>query len=321
MLLPVLAGCNNQPQQTQTTGTTGPTEPTESAQEASWLKILVIGNSHSLDTFQFLAEAFRDQLPEQNIVAASLYYSGCSINMHNSFAANEEPVYRFTMNKNGKVTVMHNVTMQTGLQAQKWDIIVLQGATADLDNTLNRTGRRLLEEIVADNVAQPYTLAWHTTWPSPNDETFFSPDWVRQPPEGYKDDLIRLYGFDPITQFGVLTQKAKDNILSDDTYAYKICTGAAIMQAHYVQNIPQLEIWRDYTHLSDYGRLIAAYAMYAQLTGNKITSINIDLIPVERRYEQFKAEGDLTVTDEMKQVIMEAANHSLDDPWTVPAQN
>ena len=318
MLLPVLVGCNDQPQQTQTTGTT---DPTGSAQKTDTLRILIIGNSHSVDTFQFLAEAFRDQLPEQNIVAASLYYSGCSINMHNSFAANEEPVYRFTMNKNGKVTVMHNVTMQTGLQAQRWDIIMLQGAKSDLDNTLNRTGRRLLEEIVADNVAQPYTLAWHTTWPSPNDETFFSPDWVRQPPEGYKDDLIRLYGFDPITQFGVLTQKAKDNILSDDTYAYKICTGAAIMQAHYVQNIPQLEIWRDYTHLSDYGRLIAAYSMYAQLTGNKITAINMDEIPVAKRHEQFKAEGDLTVTDEMKQAIMEAANHSLDDPWTVPGQN
>ena len=315
MLLPVLVGCNDQPQQTQTT------DPTGSAQKTDTLRILIIGNSHSLDTFQFLAEAFRDQLPEQNIVAASLYYSGCSITQHNTFAATQEPVYRFTMNKNGKVTVMHDVTMQTGLQAQRWDIIILQGATSDLDDTLNLAGRQRLARYVDENVSNPYTLAWHTTWPSPNDETFFSPDWVRQPPEGYKDNLIRLFGFDPITQFGVQTQKAKDNILSDDTYAYKICTGAAIMQAHCVQNIPQLEIWRDYTHLSDYGRLIAAYSMYAQLTGNKITAINMDEIPVAKRHEQYQSLGNLTITDEMKQVIMEAANHSLDDPWTVPGQN
>lgn len=284
------------------------------------MKILIIGNSHSTDTFRLLAEAFRDQMPHQDVVMASLYYSGCSITQHNKHIEQDAAVYRYTVNRNGVAEVTYNVTVLHGLRDENWDIIMLQAAKPDLDDTLNLAGRRKLERYIDENVINPYALAWHTTWPSPNDETFFSPTWVRQPPAGYKENLQRLYGFDPVTQFGVLTQKGKDHIVPDDTYAYKICTGAAIMHTYLVQGFPQLELWRDYTHLHDFGRLIVAYAMYAQLTGNKISAIGMDTVPVHKRHEQFQHLGDLQITEEMKQAIISAANYSLENPWTIPAE-
>ena len=79
--------------------------------------------------------------------------------------------------------------------------------------------------------------------------------------------------------------------------------------------MPQLELWRDYTHLSDYGRLITAYAFYTQFTGNPVTQVGIDKIPASLRQAHFRNKGDLIITEEMKQVIMAAANHALEDPW------
>ena len=106
----------------------------------------------------------------------------------------------------------------------------------------------------------------------------------------------------------------------DETYEKVISTGAGIMYAHAALNVLQQELWRDYTHLSDYGRLIAAYTFYAQFTGNPITQINIDTIPAALRQARSRAKGDLIVTEEMKQVIMDAANHALEDPWSAPSR-
>ena len=92
------------------------------------------------------------------------------------------------------------------------------------------------------------------------------------------------------------------------------------MYAHAVLGVPQLELWRDYTHLDDYGRLIAAYTFYAQLTGKEVTQINLDKIPASLRHRYTRSEGDLIITEEMKQVIIGAANAAREDPWTVPTR-
>lgn len=283
-------------------------------------KILIIGNSHSIDAFHLLYEVFRAQSPEKQIALGILYYSGCSIARHVAFGTENTPAYRFYYNDSGTWNVTRETTLRASLEAQPWDLVFLQAAKSDLDETLNLADRRTLEGFVEESVPTAHKFAWHTSWPSPNDETFFSPEYEQQPPAGYKDRLIRLYGFNPVTQFTVLTDKAKAHILPDDTYAQKICTGAAVMYAHLTLGVPQIRLWRDYTHLGDYGRLVAAYGFYTQFTGKPITEVRMDTVPVSLRHKRFQALGDLAVTEEMKKVILQAANHALEDPWTVPSQ-
>jgi len=55
-----------------------------------------------------------------------------------------------------------------------------------------------LEGFVEQYLQKPCRYWWHTSWPSPNDEIFFSPAYVSQAPEGYKENLMELYGFDPV---------------------------------------------------------------------------------------------------------------------------
>ena len=92
----------------------------------------------------------------------------------------------------------------------------------------------------------------------------------------------------------------------------------AILYAHLSEGYPQTALWRDYTHLNDFGRLVAAYGMLVQLTGNPIESISVDRIPAEMRHSRFKDLGDLVLTEEMKQAVIQAANYSLNAPFTMP---
>ena len=328
----LLCGCSSEPAPTtegaattapETTAETVPetAAPTQSPEEAEVLKIIVIGNSHSNDAFWLLQYAFQDQMPDQELILGAIYYSGCSIDQHIQFTTERQNVYAYHKNENGKWKTQEDVPIETGLCDEAWDVIIFQAGSSDTaDKTLNKDGRDTLAQIVRERISQPYTMVWHSSWPSPNDPTFFSPTYEVQPPSGTQQRLQERYGHDPFVQFEHMVTVVKDNILDDDTYELAICTGAGVMYAHATLGVPQLDLWRDYTHLSDYGRLIAAYCLYAQFTGNTVETINLDLIPAGDRVRRARSKGDLIVTEEMKQVIIASANHSLEDPWTVPAK-
>ena len=296
------------------------TEPTQTPEEEKVLKIMIIGNSHSVDTFNLLQKVFADQQPDQEVVLGIMYYSGCTVSKHVSFAQQDRAAYIYYRNSSGVWDKMEDATLDYGLRDQAWDIIVFQGGRGDSENEYNLKGRRALEEIVKEHVAQPYKMLWQITWPSPDDPLFFSEDYPVQPPAGWMEYLQTKFGHDTFYQFEMMLDTPQPHLTEDETYEKVISTGAGIMYAHAALNVLQQELWRDYTHLSDYGRLIAAYTFYAQFTGNPITQINIDTIPAALRQARSRAKGDLIVTEEMKQVIMDAANHALEDPWSAPSR-
>lgn len=277
-------------------------------------KILIIGNSHSIDAFHFLYQAFADVSPDEKVTLGILYYSGCSIDRHIEFYKTRQPVCDYYKNTDGSWVISKKTALlDKVLEDENWDTVFLQAAKSDLDDTLNLDGRRELEDIVNKHLKTPHRFAWHTSWPSPNAPFFFAEG--RFVPDGYKENLERLYGFDPINQFSVLVGKAKAHILDDSKYQKAICTGSAIMNAYMTQGIEQVKIWRDYTHLNDFGRLIAAYAFYVQLTGNEIEWVGMDVIPADMRHKFFRELGDMKVEDWMKSAIVKAANHSKFNTW------
>jgi len=56
------------------------------------------------------------------------------------------------------------------------------------------------------------------------------------------------------------------------------------------------------------------------MTGKPLSEVKIDVIPAELRQARFRHLGDLMVTDEMKEIILKSANHSLEEPWSVPTK-
>ena len=286
---------------------------------AKRMRILIIGNSHSIDAFHLLYMAYKDQYPNTDLCLGICHYNGASIDEHVRFARRNSKAYRYLKNEKGRWVITIKNTMKSVLRDEPWDVIMIQPAKEDLaDKTLNLSGRRALESKVDHWMRTPYKLIWHISWPSPNDEMFFSPDYVRQPPKGYKDKLTRLYGFNPKTQFSLMLCMTRAHILEDDTYYSAVCSGTSVMQAHLEQGVPQSELWRDYTHLSDYGRLMVGYALVVQLTGCPIEEVGVDTIDKYSRHVQYRDLGDMTVTEEMKRSIVIAANHTLENAWVMP---
>ena len=115
-------------------------------------------------------------------------------------------------------------------------------------------------------------------------------------------------------------EAAKKYVMDDPMFEGRICSGTPMMYALKELQIPEVDLYRDHTHLSDYGSLLVGYSWYTQFTGNPVTQINLDVIPRNLRIEQHQYLGDLQITEEMKQAIIQTAQYTLENPWTVPGQ-
>ncbi len=287
--------------------------------EKETLKIMIVGNSHSVDAFWLMYKAFQDQYPDQKLMLGIMYYSGCPITKHVTFDNNNSPVYDYRYNRDGNWIVRDESTLRDGLTDQQWDIVVMQVGTGDMDDpTVSKTARDRLKEIIDECVPTEHEIYWHTTWPSPNDETFYSATYDPQPPTNWKDNLIEKYGFDPVAQMQSNSARLQETVLVDPMYAEYVNCFPAIMYALNKMGCSQLDLWRDYTHLSDLGRLIAAYCWVTQVNGEPLTEINIDTVEKILRHRRAQAYGDMTVTEEMKEIIIESVNYALENRWEVP---
>ena len=87
---------------------------------------------------------------------------------------------------------------------------------------------------------------------------------------------------------------------------------------------PQAEVYRDYTHVNDYGRLIAAYTWYATIMGiDEIEEMNLDAVPANLKHKNSKfpaadADGNYTITADMKEDLIESVNWALKNPLSLP---
>lgn len=309
MALSLFAGCkkNETSQAAPQTPTETKPAPTETPEEAQVLKIMILGSSRSINTFQFLWNAFKDQMPDQKVVLGVMYYSGCSISEHVNFIKNNQAVYRYYYNDSGRWETTDDVPMDVGLADQAWDVIFLQAGDGDTANKMNEAGRKYLVDYVNGIVKTPHTFWWHSTWFNATD------------PDLYADDKkAESYSVDQVAQLTATNDAAKKYVLDDPMFAGHITSGTPMMYALNILGHTDKDLFRDHTHLSDYGYLLVAYAFYAQFTGKEVTEINLDSIPAHLRHKNTQSQGDLQVTEEMKQNIIKTVKYTLDNPWAVP---
>ena len=305
LILGMLTACGNTQTAPETTATTP--APTESPEEAEVLKIMILGSSRSINAFQFLWNAFKDQMPDQKVVLGVMYYSGCSISEHVKFVKNNQAVYRYYYNDNGSWVTTDDVTMDVGLADQAWDVIFLQAGDGDTANNMNEEGRKYLVDYVNGIIKTPHTFWWHSTWFNAKDPDLYAEE---KKPESYSVDQI--------AQLTATNEAAKKYVLNDPMFAGHITSGTPMMYASKVLGLPDKELFRDHTHLSDFGYLLVAYAFCAQFTGKAVTEINIDSIPAHLRHKSTQSQGDLIITEEMEQHIIKTVDYTLNNPWAVP---
>jgi len=291
----------------------------QSEYEQSITRILIIGNSSSNDIFTLLGRVFYAQgFGGKSYTISYLYYSGCTFTQHVKFMENDAPVYDYYKTDNGVAkTKDPEKTMKYALEDEQWDVILLHpgGAEDVLHSDLQRAQRKKIEAYVNKYVPTEHVFGFHMRCPNPNDSEIWGPSWPVKPPAGYREQLEKNYNFDPYVQHAKYNEAVKAHILTDPTYKYCVSTNAGVFYAQEVLGIAQTALYRDYTHLSDFARVLASYCFYVQFTGEPIDEVKLDRIPAKNRQSRYQSQGDLILTDDLKYIIKEAANYSLEHPW------
>ena len=325
LILSLLSGCQKAPAET-TPDTTAPAE-TQSPEEAKVLKILNIGNSHGVDSAWLLYDVLKAEMPEQEIVVADLYYSGALFE-HVDNVKKEAAIYSYFENTSGQWKETQNTTITYGLQAQHWDYVVFNESSRHLglDKWMTNGNLEWFIDYINEQIDYDYKLVYNMTWSNPTDEIFHTDPNRMQPPSTFKNSYMVDYGFDRVKHYNALVEKTKQYIETNEAFDHILHLATPVQYATEILKVPQadtlriMDMYRDYTHLSDFARLMVAYMWYAELFGiEEITDVKIDVIPARMRATaREKGMGDLEMTKEHKDIIIESVNHALKNPLSIP---
>ena len=79
------------------------------------------------------------------------------------------------------------------------------------------------------------------------------------------------------------------------------------------------EMYRDYSHASEFGRAMIAYLWYCNLTGTDIS--DCDFEPINYQYRKdttaYQNQEDMVLTAEEKQTIVEVVGSALAKPYEI----
>lgn len=320
LALGLLGGCQQAEPATTTEPTSAPT-PTQSPEEAKVLKVLTLGSSSSVDAFHMLNMVAAAEGVEQELVIGTLYYSGCKLSQHAKFLQEDSPVYQLYLSSSAEPksppTIMENVTMQMALRQDCWDIILLQGGGSETmeDEAFTNGNIEIIKNYVLENKLNPEAVfGYHAIGVSSTDKDLIAS--YPYTPNSY-DTTAAKYGYDRARIYAERADRLQRFVETDQDYKYRIYSITAVENA-ITSFLGQKGIKRDYTHLTDIGRLIAAYSCYCELYGiEELTEIKVNAIPRSFLKSTPDKSTDLVLTDAEKAVVVEAVNNTIQNPLTI----
>jgi len=338
-----LAACGN----TETPAGTQPTETTAPKVEKDdgVLRVLMIGHSLGNDAMWMQPAVFQNEAPDTKVVIGFLYYSGCKLAEHVKFAELTAAVYGYleydsekgdywykadsmgNMNPHAYGSSVSGADSNSGIsqtslfavKRQDWDIVVTQGypwevakvkSTAydpDLVGNFNT-----LKQFVLDNDIDKETtpkFGWNMVWTMPdddelvraNDRTTMDANFTKV--EDYYDTTAKIVRDELVPSCGI------DYVFPSSTAYINALSGYKTTK----------EMYRDYAHASDFGRVMIAYLWYCTLTGTDIADCTF--APINYQYQkeemQYLLKEDLVISEEDKAVIIEVVGNALAKPYEI----
>lgn len=305
-------------------------------EEEQVLKILSIGQSHSQDSIWLLQEVLQTEMPEGEFFVAECLRSVTLVD-HVKNANNDTAVYDYCVNTDGEWIWNEGWTIRQALQAQRWDYVVINESSRylGLESTMKKGYVTQMAEFVHDNIDYDFKLLYNWTWTTPTDQTFYDENFEPQASSTFWSNYEKDYQADRTVHYEsmlAMLQKYVEPVEGIDGILY---SATPIQYATEVMGVPQAEVtdedltklpysladyslYRDYIHLSDYGRLYIAYLWYAQLYGlTSISEVNVDVIEAHLRQWRWESQGDVVLTQQMKDWIIEAVNYTLQHPTEI----
>ena len=241
------------------------------------LKILAIGNSFSTDSMEYLYQIMKDGGVEQ-IVLGNLYYGGCSLDQHYSFAKADSASYKYYKNTSGKWVATADYKMSTALADEEWDYVSLQqtSKTCGLTNSYGK-----LDELIdIVKAACPNAkLIWNMTWAYQQDSTHSSfPNYNNDQMTMYNmiinvvNEVIAPLNFDIVIPCMTSIQNARTSFMGDT-------------------------LTRDGYHMDYYiGRYILGLTWYAAITGGSVDAITYNPSTGKINEDMMKAAKEAVTT-------------------------
>ena len=154
-------------------------------------------------------------------------------------------------------------------------------------------------------------FAWHMPWATPTDMDLrnmypYTPNGFINNYKAFNDDRRLLYAAytDCVTKY----------ILPDSDYIYLIPSGTAIENA-VSSYLTEKDIFRDYGHVNDFGRVISSYTWYCTLAGiDHLDEVKLDAIPKAFLKSTADKTQDRVLTEAEKIIILESVNNALKNP-------
>ena len=216
------------------------------------LKILLVGNSFSVDTMEHTAN-IASNLGIKDINFCTLYVGGCSIDMHYKHAVADMPIYKLYTNIGDGWSCEEEFTISNAVILDDWDWIVIQHGTYG-------TSRYTSPECY-DNLTP--LIRYIKERAPKNTKIAFNLTWIGEPTSNHHE--IVSYNGDVATMRQKLIEVTKKMVLENPQIDLLIPTGTAIENARTSQ-IGLLT--RDGYHLSmDVGRFIAGLTFICKITG------------------------------------------------------
>ena len=295
------------------------------------LKIINISNSHGVDSTWLIPEVLKAERPDQKFVLVELYQS-YALTEHVAAAQNNDAVYHYYINTgDGWTTITEQETIEHALQTYTWDIVMFNESSRHLglEEYMSKGLIEWFKQYILSNLDYETKLLYNMTWANPTDEGFYTDGSRQAPPAGYKAKYTEDYGFDRVNHYNKLVELTKKYLVNDTDFAEIIYNATPVQYATNVLKVPEYDVnqvydtYRDYTHLSDFARLIVAYNWYCQVFDvEAISEVKVDVIPWSMRapwgYRHQKL-GDLTLTQQHKDVLLESVNYGLQHPLEMPA--
>lgn len=290
------------------------------------MKILNISNSHGIDSIWHLPEVLHAELPGQKFLVAELYQS-YALTEHIQAAKANEKKYRYFTNAGGNWCKAEGFSIRMALKAEHWDVIMFNEASRHLglEEKMSQGMVDWFLNYILENLDYKPILLYNMTWANPTDDRFYTDEGRQQPPVTFKKIYTEDYGYDHVNHYNKLVELTEKYLVKHNGFDKIIYCAKPVQYAGEVLGVPQydpaqkLDLYRDFTHLSDFACLMVAYQWYCQMFDvQELREIRVDVIKTPRRitYRQQKM-GDLIITPQHKAIIIESVNETLKDPFSI----
>ncbi len=260
--------------------------------------------------------------------------------------------------ENGAWTLLKNSTLADGLTDQNWDVVIFQElhTVSGLMSTFENDNLETLITYVINTVGYEPQLDWHSVGIIPEIPEAYA-DYVNSlegddgggtdagENEGWEDsgveepedlawifdiarpgypvtwakNYIKNFGNDAQTMYDAICDVAVNHIIPSELYSFDdVIPGGSVIQYARNMGMTDKDLFRDYAHKSDYGRVLIGYVWYASLMDiTEFEELKYTTVPTAMRHYKSPRE-DLVLTQEQYDMALAAVNYALKNPFDSP---